>query len=549
MSFREKLTGYLIARDRGLILMLLAAISLIYLPFLGSPFVFDDLGFFKGDEPEIYAYSPYIFNLRWLPYASLGWTYVIFNDLDTHMYHLGNLLLHFGNVILLFYLLREIVSAVMPNLERPASIVQGAWLGALVFACHPVAVFAVGYVIQRSILMATMFALVMQLAYIKGLLSGNKRWLLLAVVAFLLAGFSKEHSVMMPAVLLAQTLLLRHRNQLGRFELGLTWAAFFAIAILLVLSSKGVLGNAYEPTANLIFEQQGLVATTPMLHLLSALTQAGLFFKYLLLWILPNPSWMSADMREHFMTGLDEWQGWAGALAFVAYGVIAFRFLLRPQWLGLLGLAMLYPWVLFMVELVGVRVQEPFVLYRSYLWMPGLMLFFPWLVSRSPDRRTLITVLLLALLIPLSWNRLWVFADNYRLWNEAALLLPNEKAVGADRIYFNRGQTLATQGRWLEAGQDFERAVSLSPKLPQIHKELAMAYANQGRYPEALTQLDEAIRLEPRFAVAYYFKGMVLKRLNQKELAMQQMEKSCELRYSLACLIVKLNPQKKHTNK
>jgi len=545
MDYRTVLLNYFHQRDRGLILLLLAAVCMVYLPFLGSPFVFDDLNFFKSGGPERYAYSLFNFDLRWLPYASLGWTHAIFSDVDTYFYHIGNMLLHFSNVILLFYLLRQLVLAVIPEQEKSSVLISGAWLGALVFACHPVAVYAVGYVIERSILMATLFALVMQLAYVKGMLSGQSRWLLLAVVAYFLAGFSKEHSVMMPAILAAQTILLRGKNQSEWRALGLTWFAFISIGLLLVLSSRGVIGTAYEPMAAIIFNQQGALASTPMLHLLSALTQAGLFFKYLLLWLLPNPAWMSVDMREHFITSLSEWQGWVGGLAFMAYGVTAFRLLLRPRWLGLLGLALLYPWLQFMVELVSIRVQEPFVLYRSYLWLPGLMLFFPWLLIKFPKRRAMLGLLIAVLLIPLAWNRLWIFADDFRLWNEAVLKLPSEQVVGADRDFYNRGEALAVRGKWTEAATDFERATALSPKFPQIHKELAVAYANQERYRDAVTQLDEAIRLEPRFAAAYYYKGLALKRLHENDLAMQQMEKSCELKYMMACLIVKFAPPKK----
>jgi tetratricopeptide (TPR) repeat protein len=545
MDYRAVMLNYFHQRDRGFILLLFAAVCLVYLPFLGSPFVFDDLSFFTRGEPERYAYSFFKFDLRWLPYASLGWTYAIFSDVDTHFYHLGNMLLHFSNVILLFYLLRQLAGALISEHEKSSALIGGAWLGALVFACHPVAVYAVGYVIERSILMATLFALVMQLAYVKGMLSGQSRWLLLAVAAYFLAGFSKEHSVMMPAVLAAQTILLRGKNQLEWRALALTWFAFISIGLLLVLSSRGVIGTAYEPMAAIIFNQQGALASTPMLHLLSALTQAGLFFKYLFLWLLPNPAWMSVDMREHFITSLSEWQGWAGGLAFMAYGVTAFRLLLRPRWLGLLGLALLYPWLQFMVELVAIRVQEPFVLYRSYLWLPGLMLFFPWLLIKFPKRRAMLALLIVVLLIPLAWNRLWMFADDFRLWNDAVVKLPSELVVGADRDFYNRAQSLAAKRKWAEAAADFEQAVRLSPKFPQLHKELAIAYANQGRYREAIIQLDVAIALEPRFAAAYYYKGLALKALHDNELAMQQMVKSCELQYAMACVIVKFAPPKK----
>lgn len=546
MFHRKKLLNYFRQRDRGWMLSLLAAVCLVYLPFLGSPFVFDDLPFFSSGNVNLYAPSLFRFELRWLPYASLSWTYAIFSDIDTHFYHLGNALLHAGNAILLFYLLRQLAGAAIDDHEKSPAVIWGAWLGALFFAIHPVAVYAVGYVIERSILMATLFALVMQLAYVRGLLTGQKLWLVLAVGAYFLAGFSKEHSVLMPAVLAALTILLRDKNILDKRALWLAWGAFVAIAVLLMLSAKGVIGTAYEPMAAIMFNQQGLTVSAPMLHLRSALTQSGLFFKYLLLWWMPNPAWMSVDMREPFIASWTAWQGWAGALAFVVYGALGCRLLLRGGVSGLIGLALLYPWLLFGVELSTIRVQEPFVLYRSYLWLPGMMLFFPLLLAKLPSRSSLLTLAgVVLLLIPLAWNRLWVFADNYRLWNDAALLLPSEQVEGADRVFYNRGESLALAGKWPEAAADFERAVALSPKFAPIHKELGVAYANSKRYQEAVAQFDEAIALDQEYAQAYYYKGMALKQLHAGEQAMKQMIKSCELKYAMACLIVKANPPKK----
>lgn len=550
MSFRIRLLEYFRQRDRAWVLSLFAMVCLVYLPFLGNPFVFDDMNFFNGDVLDKYAQAPFQFDLRWLPYASLAWTYAVFSDVNTYFFHLGNVLIHAANVILLFYLLRQLVGAVIPEHEKSSTLIGGAWLGALVFACHPVAVYAVGYVIERSILMATLFALVMQLAYVKGILSGQKRWLALSVVAYFLAGFSKEHSVLMPAVLAAQHILLRSKSYLSfqkgeRRALLLCWGAFLAIGLLLVLRAKGVLGAPYEPMAAVMFEQQGQVASASMLHLLSALTQAGLFFKYLLLWLLPSPAWMSVDMREHFITGLSEWQGWAGGLAFIAYGVLAFRLLLRPRWSGLMGLALLYPWLQFMVEMVAIRVQEPFVLYRSYLWMPGMMLFFPWLQLKLTGRRTILALCMVVLLLPLAWNRLWVFGNNYRLWNDAALLLVNDQVVGADRILYNRALAAAGENKWAEAVIDYEKVAARDPQIAVVQHDLGVAYGNLRRYQEAIPQFDKAIKLDPEYAKAYYDKGFVLKMLHQDELAMEQMIKSCELKYAMACLIVKMNQQKK----
>ncbi|MDD5180649.1 MAG: tetratricopeptide repeat protein [Gallionellaceae bacterium] len=539
--------NYFRQRDRAWLLSLFAMVCLVYLPFLGNPFIFDDLPFFTSDAPEHYAHAPFQFDLRWLPYASLGWTYAIFSDVNTYFFHLGNMLLHIGNAILLFYLLRQLVGAVISERDESAAVTWGTWFGALLFACHPVVVYAVGYIVQRSILLATFFALAMQLAYLRGLLTGQKRWLALAVLAYFLACFSKEHSVLLPAVLAALTILLYDKNQASRTVLWATWGAFAAIGLLVVLRVKGVFGSPYEVGATALFEQQGIVESTPMLHLLSVLTQAGLFFKYLLLWALPNPAWISVDMREPIVASIGEWRGWLGATVFLAYGLMAFRLLLRRGATGLVGFALLYPWLQFWLEFSSIRVQEIFVLYRSYLWLPGMALLIPLLLAKWPGKKTLLVLgLATLLLLPLAWNRLWVFADEYRLWDDAAKLLRSGEAPLASRIFYNRAHAEANLGKWEAAVIDYEKAIARHFKVePIMLHDLGVAYFNTGRYQDALVQFDKTIALDPKYAKAYFDKGMTLKKLHQDDLAMQQMVKSCELKYVMACVIVKMAPPKK----
>ena len=552
MNNSASLLNYFYQRDRGWLLLLFVVVCLVYLPFLGNPFVFDDVSFFMSFVSESnYASTLMDFKLRWLPYVSLAWTADIFSDAVPHFFHLGNALIHAANVILLFYLLRQLLGAVVSQPDQGKSIIWGAWFAALLFAMHPVAVYAVGYVVQRSILMATFFVLVMQFAYLRALLTGQKYWLLLSVLAYFLAGFSKEHSVLMPAVLLALHIMLHANKQtalvdLGKAALVWCWSAFTVIGVLLVLRAKGVLGVPYEPMAAFMFEQQGQVASTPMLHLLSALTQAGLFFKYLLLWLLPNPAWMSVDMREYFISSMYEWQGWAGMLLFIAYGILSFRMLRRGGIKGLLGFALLYPWLQFLVELTGIRVQEPFVLYRSYLWMPGLMLLVPLLLLKLPGRRTMLIFGMIALLLlPLAWNRLWVFGDNFRLWNDAAILLQNDHVAGADRIFFNRGQALAAAQEWQSAATDFEKVAELSPKLAPVRYQLGMAYLNLQRFQDANEQFDAGIEIAPTEGRQYFGKGLALMRLHQSMLAQQQFRKGCNLGEQTACMLVGFLQKKK----
>ncbi len=540
MSYRAKLSAYFGSRDRGWTLALIAAVFALYAPFLGSPFIFDDSTFFLSGVAKLYAHSLPNLGLRWLPYATLGWTEMAFSNVVTHFFHLGNLLLHAANAILLFHLLRLLAVNIMPAGYDPKALAWGAWAGALVFAIHPVAVYAVGYVVQRSILMAVMFALIMQLAYLRGLISGRWWWLALSAAAYLVAVFSKEHSVLTPALLAAETFLLRGQIRASKRALWLAWAAFCLAAPLIVMVDKGILGAPYEAMAAELFKQEGVVQSGFTLHLLSILTQMGLFFKYLLLWVIPNPAWMSIDMREPFLPGLDAWQGWAGAAAFLLYGIIGVRLLLKSGGKGLLGLAMLYPWLQFVLEFSSIRVQETFVLYRSYLWMPGLMLVFPLLADKWRGRLPLLAGgVLVVLLGAAAVDRLWVMADPYRLWNDAVLALPNEKAAGADRIYFNRGQTEAGMGRLDDAIADFRRSLAISPQYAPVHFELGWALARLNRFDEAMAEFDKSIELDPRFPNAYFGKGLLLKMRHQGAQAAELMAKACELKHAMACLLSK----------
>lgn len=544
MSYRAKLLDYFSSRDRGWLISLFIATCLLYTPFLGSPFVFDDILLVLGGVAGKYAHSWFHFNLRWLPYASLGWTEVWFSNVVTHAFHLGNMLLHATNVILLFYLLRQLVSSAIPDNKNPGTVAWGAWFGALFFALHPVAVYAAGYVAERSILMATLFALLMQITYLRGLITGQVRWMVLAAVTYFLAVFSKEHSVMMPLILAAETILLRDKVNALRSVLWMTWVAFIAVGLLVSIIAKGVLGVPYEPMAAALFQQQGIAATGvgagPRLYLLSVLTQAGLFFKYLLLWLLPNPAWMSIDMRETLVTSYLSWKGLLGAAMFLAYGALGAWLLLRSRWKGLVGLALLYPWLQFVLEFSSIRIQEPFVLYRSYLWVPGTMLLIPLMLIKWPNKKAFLALGLVALLLgSLAVNRLWVFANNYRLWNDAALLLPNDRVPGADRILYNRGQAEESEGKLNDAIADFERVVAVSPQYAPVRFELGWAYAKMGRYEEAMVQFDAAIADNPDYSYAYYGKAMLLKMQHKDRQAAELMSRSCELKNAIACLIAK----------
>jgi tetratricopeptide (TPR) repeat protein len=518
------------------ITLLLLAVIALYAGSLSAPLVFDDFTFFATPD-TLSKYSHFSLDLRWLPYASLAGT-VNWLGFDIFWLRLGNVLLHAANVIALFFLLRRLFQVTLNKNDAPNDrLPRQAWFaffGALIFAVHPIAVYGVAYLIQRSTLMATLFVLLMLRVYLEGLLRGGWYWMLAAVLFYVVAVCSKEHSIAAPGVALALTFLIRKPSvallkQIAPYAILL---ALIAAIVIYISIANGIVGAAYEPNAIVILytsaRMHGLT-DLPNIYLLSILTQCGLFFKYLGLWLLPNPAWMSVDMREPFALSLFGGHT-LGLIAFLAYFCIAVWLLLKQGRMGLLGFALLFPWIMFLTELSTVRAQEPFVLYRSYLWMPGLFAALPVVFAGLAPKKVFIVLgVVCVLLIPATLNRLNTFSTPFLLWDDAEKLVRNKPyAYGVERIYFNRGTELGQLKRYDEAIADFNKAIAAHP-FDFIYGNRAAAYYSLGKYQEALRDYDRAIVLNPKNPNSYNGRALTYRALGDFAAAQENFRTSCTL--------------------
>ena len=550
--------------------LLLLSVLTLYAGSLHAPLDFDDLDFFENPEALLeFGHTYFSFDTRWLSYATFGWTLNWFG-LDIFWLRLGNVLMHAANSIALFFLLRRLFQATLNHDDENAPALSAlplsgrigtglpvdgqstplplAWLaffGALIFALHPVASYGVAYLVERSILMATLFTLLMLFAYLEGILRGGRLWLLLAVVCYFAAVHSKEHSIAAPSMALALTFLIRKPSMALFRQIAPYFILTALIAATVLLNVKGVLGHAYEPNAKgmlgLAAKNQELML--PNVYLLSIITQSFLFFKYLWLWLLPNPAWMSVDMREPFAMSFLSWPHTLGLIAFLIYPCIAVWLLFKRGSAGLLGFALLFPWILFLTELSTVRIQEPFVLYRSYLWMPGLFAALPVTVGYRrkggsvitaewfASKRTLIFLGVACLsLIPLTLNRLNTFSTPLLLWDDAEKLVRNKQGVlGAERIYYNRGTLLGQLNRYEEAIADFDKVIAIFPRHELAYGNRATANYFLGKYEAALYDYNNAIALNANNANSYYGRALTYRALGNFAAAQNDFRESCKL--------------------
>jgi hypothetical protein len=541
-------------RFRGWVyaLILVLAVAAVYGPFLWNPIVFDDLAFFMpgSDLLDNFTHSFSLFEIRWLPYATIAWTKRLFG-IDLIWFRLGDLFLHALVGVALYFFLRRLYQQVMASSLAEADSqpwLVGAFIAALLFAIHPVAVYGAGYLIQRTIVMSTLFSLLALIAYLKGLEQDDRPWLWVSVAFYLLAVLSKEAAIMLPAIMLAITVVVAGTDRALIRRLWPIYLACFMVALYVLSQKMGMMGTAYEIDASRMLENAAEKTTSGVMvsavtgngehyHLLSVFNQCAFFFKYLGLWIFPDPDWMSVDMREPFAGSLLSLYLLA-VLGFLTYGGVALRLLFKRGSLGLIGLAMVFPWLLFFPEFSVIRIQESFVLYRSYLWMPGIFIALPLLMMQIKPRIAIISGTLLAVILSLvAVDRLTTFSHPLLLWDDAEKLVHERRDLpGIDRIYGNRGKYFGDVKRYPDAIADYKIALSLRPDNANYYLGMAFAYLNMEDYLTALATFSKSIELDSKRMRAYYGRGKANEGGGNKRAALADFEKSCEMGWQSGCI-------------
>lgn len=520
-----------------LCILLVVFVAALYGQFLWNPILFDDSSFFQLESDgtshvlSFSSFSP--LELRSLPYATLAWTAQLFG-LELIGFRIGNLVLHAATVVALFFFLWQLFDAVLPKdgiRQDRLDYRWAAFFAALLFGLHPVAVYGVGYLAQRTILMATLFSLLAMSAYVRGCMQQKQVWLWTSVFFYYLAVYSKEHAIMLPAVMLALTVLARQDWAVRLKQTWLIFAAYAVIALLVVLAKKGVLGGVYEINAPEMLQD----INPENAYIFSVLTQSWLFFKYWALWIFPNPEWMSVDMREPFAKSLFSPYSLIFA-AFLLYGVVAVRLLLKRGMMGLLGFALLFPWLMFMTELSSVRIQESFVLYRSYLWAVGAFSLLPLIFWKITARGAMLMLAIIAaFLFPISMERLSTFSHSILLWDDAEKLVRDKQDLpGVFRIYYNRGTYYVRIKQYDNAIRDLKHSIELYPVQPYAYHNLGAAYLRKGELEEALKYFGKAIQLnkdakEPLNPIHYLGRASVYEAQGNLAAASNDYKVSCML--------------------
>ena len=471
--------------------VVLAALAAIYLPGLGNALVFDDSYLTEGLFAD-YA-SLLELRTRWLSYGSFVWLQALAGE-GWWKQRLANLAIHAGVVVALWALYREILRHLEPSgFERSPAL--GLAIG--IFALNPVAVYAVAYLIQRSILLATLFVVLALWLFARGLAQRRPLLHAAALASYALAVLSKEHAILAP--LAAVPLYIVVARPPGK-RLALIAAAGLAVVcvagLVLRLKYGEILGKPFDEYSHVYLAQ--LARLNPdaarLAYPLSIENQAWLFFEYGARWFLPYEGWMSINLRPPFPVKLATFPQAIGLPAYLALIAGGFWLVIRHRdWRALVGLSLLLPALLFATEFATVWVQDPFVLYRSYLWaigLPGIAFF----VLHGPSWKVLAAIgaVLGALLAWQSLDRVASLATAEKAWTDAIEKLPRDpRSVGRWFPYLNRGSDYVERNQFGLAMKDFEVSSTLGD-MGMGAFNMGAVLAAAGRHAQAMNAFASA---------------------------------------------------------
>ena len=340
--------------------MVAAILSLVvYLPSLGNRFALDDTGDivenatvhglantgeiltspYRGRvPPERSPYRP----LTSLTYA-LNWSMGSGSPLPFHAF---NVALHTANTTLVTILLTTL------GATPPLALFGGA-----IFAVHPVHVEAVANSVGRGDALMTLFVLLGALAYLSRFRS---EWTRVGLVglAYALALAAKENGIVLPALLVALSLLHPGRSERERRDPLPLFAGLAGVLVPYLALRYQVLGTLFHRDA------APYIVTLPVpLRLSTAVANVTEFVRLLLF-----PADLYADYGPGVILpiGIGAIRFWVGGGVLLAVGILAVSTLRRSPWIAL-GVV----WIALSLAVVGN------VLFPIGVWVAERTLYLP----------------------------------------------------------------------------------------------------------------------------------------------------------------------------
>jgi hypothetical protein len=520
--FKERMAADAVwSRDWVWGLILLLAVAVVYSPMAWAGYVWDDDIVLTANPvivgplgvKEIWTTSaadicPLVLTTFWLEHALWG--------LAPLPYHLVNIFLHGCCAVVLWQVSR-------------ALRIPGAWLGAALWALHPVQVESVAWIAEMKNTESGLFFLLAIFFFVKYLGASkpggqpagewNYVWTLLFAA---LAMASKSSTVILPLVLGLCAWWIDGRwpaRILGRL------APLFLMSIAAGAITAWTQGLNLTATAD-----PQWVRSWPQ----RLVTAGDAIWFYLGKLLVPYPV-ITVYPRWEINAG----QGFAYLPLLAVIVVLVILGWNRGSW----ARPWFFAFVYFLVALLPVLGLADNTIFRYSLVFDH----FQYLASMGPlalvgvglCRMTSVALpmparywlpsaggaAVLVTLGLLSWQRAWDFTGEESLWT--ATLARNPLCwVG----HTNLGLAFLKDGRSNEARAHFQQALEINPNDAEAHNNLGVVFYQRGQLNEAIDQYQKAIAISPNYTDAHNNLGIAFAQNGQIDQAVAQFQKAVQLK-------------------
>ncbi|NQU20108.1 MAG: tetratricopeptide repeat protein [Candidatus Nealsonbacteria bacterium] len=414
------------------------------------------------------------------------------------VFHVGNLALHVGCVLLVFVILRRLFGHD-----------GAAAMGALLFGLHPVQVESVAWISETRGVLCGLFSLAAVWQYLcyadePSPSRSSKLHYAAATACFVLALLAKPVAVAVPLVALAITgatkgsglFVLQSTPEPAHVSLKQRVLTPLFLPWLLLAVAWVVVTKWQQPDAAMTFVAplwaRPLIAGDALTHYLYKLVA---------------PVELAPDYGRSPSWVMSHW--WFYAAWAVPTALVAALACLRNRRVWLTSAAVSVAWLLPVLGFVPFEFQRVSTVADRYFYlaMLGPALALAWFLARHWTRGVLtVAASILGLLAVLSFLQTAHWQSDEALIDHT--LQVNEHSAMAKQ---HQGFLLAKDGKHAAAVWLYRGAVQEHPQHELLHASLAQSYVALGEHEEAIDVLRAALQEHPRWPLARHTLGDVLR--------------------------------------
>ncbi|PIU83098.1 MAG: hypothetical protein COS68_05840 [Elusimicrobia bacterium CG06_land_8_20_14_3_00_38_11] len=500
-------------KRKSIYLMILVFVSIgIYFNSLFNKFAFDDVHIVENNplmknplssagllfRSEYGAQTDFAGVKIYRPLVMVSYllTNIFFGN-NPFWHHLGNVILETINVLLVFFLCKQLLTffykPVLTNRSGKEGFETEAFLCGLFFAVHPVHAEVVAGIVGRSEILAGLFCFVSFFLYIKHTertrnknteqtqnktLISQSLNLFISVVCFFLALLSKENAAALMGFIFLYELLFN--KKLSKSMIG-----FFGVFIFYLLVKYFAIGGIF--TGSERYFKEGLPVRV------FTMSKALLFYIKLMFIPYPlNPDWGLSDVISVSQTFFEPFVILSfitlAAVFFAAYKTIKINpvFAFSILWF----FAFLFP--VSNIIPIGDFIAERFLYISSF----GFCLFVGDLIHRNKKLiKTAPFILVIFSFITVKQNTVW--KNNISLWTYTTQKFPNNW-----RAFWELGKCYRTEKNADDTIKNFKKSIALR-ETDLVLYDLAVELRKKGDYLAAIESLNKFIGIDGKSAKAY----------------------------------------------